>query len=261
MSSTILPFQRPVSSGEVLDTAFRLFKVSLVRCLPLSLAAVVMGQLPTAYALASGRRPSVSLETDPVDLVLVVVAGLANLLLWGAILLRQHAIAHGRASTLVADLRRVLWLLVPSIAMALLSVLLIALGLVLLVVPGLYLAVALLFAYPAMLIDDQPVIGALRASLRLVRGNWWRTSLVLTVALFAVIVFFAVGSVAGLVVSRLVGGGDVGTDVLVTSVITSLIGALFTPFMVALSLAQYDDLKLRRDGVDLASRIDALPGR
>jgi hypothetical protein len=260
MSSTILPFQRPVSAGEVLDTGFRLFKASLVRCLPLSLAAVVMGQLPTVYTLASGRRPSVSLETDPMDLLLVIVAGLANVLLWGAILLRQHAIAYGQASTLSADLRRVLSLLVPSIAMVLLSVLLIAVGLVLLVVPGLYLAVALLFAYPAMLLDGQSVTGAIRASLRLVRGNWWRTSLVLTVALFAVIVFYAVGSVVGLILSRLVGGGDVGTVFLVTSVITALIGALFTPFMVALSLAQYDDLKLRRDGVDLASRIDALPG-
>jgi hypothetical protein len=73
-------------------------------------------------------------------------------------------------------------------------------------------------------------------------------------------VFYAVGSVAGLVLSRLVGGGDIGTVFLVTSVITALIGALFTPFMVALSLAQYDDLKLRREGVDLAGRIDALPG-
>lgn len=260
MSSTILPFQRPVSAGEVLDTAFRLFKASLVRCLPLSLAAVVMGQLPTVYTLASGRRPSVSLETDPMDLLLVIVAGLANVLLWGAILLRQHAIAYGRASTLSADLRRVLSLLVPSLAMALLSVLAIAVGLVLLVVPGLYLAVALLFAYPAMLLDGQSVVGSIRASLNLVRGNWWRTSLVLTVALFAVIVFYAVGSVAGLVLSRLVGGGDVGTVFLVTSVITALIGALFTPFMVALSLAQYDDLKLRRDGIDLAGRIEALPG-
>ncbi len=260
MASTILPFQGPVSAGEVLDTGFRLFKVSLLRCLPLSLAAVVMGQLPTVYTLASGRRPSLSASMSAAEWALVLFAGFANVLLWGAILLRQRAIAYGRPSTLAGDLGQVLARLLPSLGIALLSVLLIALGMVLLVVPGLYLAVALLFAYPALLLDGQPVVGAIRTSLRLVRGNWWRTSTILTVALFAVVVFYVVGSVVGVMLAGLVGSGDVGSVFLVTSVITAMIGALFSPFMLALSLAQYDDLKLRRDGVDLASRIDALPG-
>jgi hypothetical protein len=260
MSATILPFERPMTVGEVLDAGITLFKVSLVRCLPLSLAAVVMGQLPTVYTLASGRQPSLSADMSAAEWALVLVAGLANLLLWGAILLRQDAIARGRASSLAGDLGRVLSRLWPSIAIALASLLLIALGMVLLVVPGLYLAVALLFAYPAMLLDDQSVPGAIRTSLRLVRGNWWRTSTILTVALFAVVVFYAVGSVVGVILSRLIGSGDLASVFLVTSVITAMIGALFSPFMLALSLAQYDDLKLRRDGVDLASRIDALPG-
>ncbi len=261
MSSTILPFQRPVSAGEVLDAGFRLFKVSLVRCLPLSLAAVVMGQLPTVLAMARGRRPSVSLDMGTGEWLLVLVAGLANVLLWGAILLRQRAIAYGQPSTLAGDLGLALSRLLPSLATAIVVGLLIVAGLVLLVVPGLYLAVALLFAYPAMLLDGQTVSGSIRTSLRLVRGHWWRTSLILTVALFAVIVFYAVGTVVGLLIVQLTGGGDVGTVFLVTSVISALIGALFTPFMVALSLAQFDDLKLRRDGVDLASRIGALPGQ
>lgn len=261
MSSTILPFQRPVSAGEVLDAGFRLFKASLVRCLPLSLAAVVMGQLPAVLAMARGRRPSLSLEMGAGEWALVVVAGLANVLLWGAILLRQRAIAYGQASTLAGDLGLTLTRLLPSIAMAMICGLAILVGLVLLVVPGLYLAVALLFAYPAMLLDGQSVSGSIRTSLRLVRGHWWRTSMILTVALFAVIVFYAVGSILGLLIVQVTGGGDVAGVFLGTSVISALIGALFTPFMVALSLAQYDDLKLRRDGVDLASRIDALPGR
>ncbi len=261
MSSTILPFQRPVSAGEVLDTGFRLFKASLVRCLPLSLAAVVMGQLPTVYAMASGRRPSLSLDMGTGEWVLVVAAGLANVLLWGAILLRQRAIAYGVPSSLAGDLVQTLARLLPTLGIVVACTLLVAVGLVLLVLPGLYLIVALMFAFPATLLDRQSVSDSIRTSLRLVRGHWWRTSIILTVALFAVIVFYAVGTIVGLLVVQLTGGGDVGSVFLVTSVISALIGALFTPFMVALSLAQYDDLKLRRDGVDLASRIDALPGQ
>jgi len=261
MSSMILPFERPVSAGEVLDAGFRLFKVSLVRCLPLSLAAVIMGQVPTLYALGRGERPTLSLEMGPAGWTLVIVAGLANVLLWGAIMLRQRAIASGGVSTLTGDLGLTLSRLLPSIAMGVLGGLLVVFGLVLLVVPGLYLLVALLFAYPALLLDGESVTGSLRTSLRLVRGNWWRTSMILTVALFAIIVFYALGSIFGLIFVQLTGGGDVGSVFLVTSVISALIGALFTPFMTALSLAQFADLKLRREGVDLASRIESLPGR
>ena len=42
MSATILPFDRPLSIGEVLDAGIALFKASLLRCLPLSLVAVVL---------------------------------------------------------------------------------------------------------------------------------------------------------------------------------------------------------------------------
>jgi membrane-anchored glycerophosphoryl diester phosphodiesterase (GDPDase) len=130
----------------------------------------------------------------------------------------------------------------------------------LLLLPGLYLAVALVFAYPAMLLDDAPWTAALRSSLLLVRGNWWRTSAILTVAVFAILVFYAVGAIVGLIVVQLLGGGDVGSVFVATTIVGALVGALFTPFMCALSLAQYADLKLRRAGEDLARRIEALPG-
>lgn len=261
MPPPILPFERPVSAGEVLDAGVRLFKVSLVRCLPLSLAAVVLGQLPTVYALARGRRPSLSAEAGIADWALILLAGLGNLLLWGAILLRQRAIAEGRVSTVGADLSMALARLPASIGLGLLVLGGIALGMLLLVLPGIYLSIALMFAYPALLLEDAPVLAALRRSLELVRGNWWRTSMILVVAFFAIIVFYAVGSIFGLILLQLTGGGDVGSVFLVTSVIAALIGALFTPFMSALWLVQFAELKLRREGVDLASRIESLPGR
>ncbi|MCU0760847.1 MAG: glycerophosphoryl diester phosphodiesterase membrane domain-containing protein [Steroidobacteraceae bacterium] len=259
MSATILPFERPKSIGEVLDAGIALFKASLVRCLPLSLVAVVVGQLPSVVAMARGRTPSLS-DIGAAEAVLVLLAGLANVLIWGAILLRQQAIGHGRRSSLGADLGRPLALLLPSLAMAVVGGLLVAAGLVALLVPGLYLMVALVFAYPAMLIDGESVAGSLRASLRLVRGNWWRTAAIITVALFAILVFYSIGTLTGLVIVQVTGGGDVGSVFLATSIVSALVGALFTPFMCALSLAQYADLKLRRAGEDLARRIEALPG-
>jgi len=259
MADPILPLERPLSAGEVLDAGISLFKVSLLRCLPLSLAAVVLGQLPALYARLSGRAPSFS-DIGPLEALLALLAGVANVVLWGAILLRQRAIANGRDSTLAQDLGGPLARLLPVLGMILASTALIGLGLVLLVLPGLYLAVALMFAYPAMLFDGESALGSIRASWRLVRGNWWRTSMIVTVALFAIIVFYAIGSVVGVMIAQVAGGGDVGRVFLATSVIGALIGALFTPFMCAVSLAQYAELRLRSGGGDLARRIESLPG-
>ncbi|MCP5328883.1 MAG: hypothetical protein R3E75_13480 [Steroidobacteraceae bacterium] len=258
MAATILPFERPMSVGEVLDAGITLFKASLLRCLPLSLLAVIIGQLPSLVTMAQRRTPSLE-GLGPLGWLLVIGAGLANVLLWGAILLRQQAIAEGRRSPLAADLRRPLLRLPAALALIVLSALLIGAGVLALLLPGLYLIVALMFAYPALLLDDESVVGALRKSFLLVRGNWGRTSAILTVALFAILVFYAIGMIAGLIVVQLMGGGDIGSVFLATTIIGALIGALFTPFICALSLAQYADLKLRRAGEDLARRIEALP--
>jgi len=255
---TIVPLERPLSTGEVLDVGISLFKASLLRCLPLSLAAVVLGQLPTVYAMLNGRAPSFR-DMSPLEALLVLVAGIGNVVVWGAILLRQRGIANGRATTLAQDLGRPLARLLPAAGLILVSVAAIVLGFMLLVVPGVYLLVALMFAYPAMLFDGASVSGSIRASLRLVRGNWWRTSVIVTVALFAFIVFYAVGSVIGVVIAQVAGGGDVGRVFLATSIVGALVGALFAPFMCAVSLAQFADLRLRSGGGDLARRIESLP--
>lgn len=259
MPETILPFERPQSAGEVLDAGISLFKASLLRCLPLSLAAVVLGQLPTMYARVQGRAFSI-FDPDPVEALLLLVAGLGNLVVWGAILLRQNAIARGRVSRLAEDLGHPVARLLPVLGMLLASLALIAVGTALLIVPGVYVAVGLLlFAYPAMLLDGESALGSIRVSLRLVRGNWWRTVTIGTVALFAMIVFYAVGLVVGVLVVQVTGGGDVLRVGVAASVIGALIGALFPPFLCAVVVAQYSELRLRSAGGDLAQRIESLP--
>ena len=43
-----------MSIGEVLDAGFRLYRLTLVRCLVLALLSVIVGQIPSAYDLAQG---------------------------------------------------------------------------------------------------------------------------------------------------------------------------------------------------------------
>ena len=58
MSSILYPPARPQSIGEVLDSAFRIFKVTLLRCLPYGVLATVANQLQNIYLIMSGRALS-----------------------------------------------------------------------------------------------------------------------------------------------------------------------------------------------------------
>src|SRR5438132_573719 len=51
MAKTLYPPPRPQSVGEILDSAFRIFRATLVQCLPYAIAAVIAGQLPNIYYL------------------------------------------------------------------------------------------------------------------------------------------------------------------------------------------------------------------
>ena len=55
MANTLYPPPRPQSVGEILDSAFRIFRATLVQCLPYAIAAVIAGQLPNIYYLVSGE--------------------------------------------------------------------------------------------------------------------------------------------------------------------------------------------------------------
>src|SRR5688572_21123353 len=51
----LYPPDGPQTIGQVLDAGFRIFKVSLVRCLLFGALAMIAGQLPNIYSLATGK--------------------------------------------------------------------------------------------------------------------------------------------------------------------------------------------------------------
>jgi membrane associated rhomboid family serine protease len=94
-------------------------------------------------------------------------------------------------------------------------------------------------------------------SWQLTRGNFWRLSIIYSVGVVLLLVFYALASVAGGVVALFVGRGDLVVFLAVSSVVIALLAALFTPFYHALILAVFGDLAARREGADLAQRISA----
>jgi hypothetical protein len=261
MVNASLAFRRPLGIGEVLDGGFQLFRASLLKCIPYAAVAAAAGQLPTAYDIASGRSLRAFASRDPLWWTIYVVATLVSLVMWSAVLLRQHRIATGQPLDAPSELRTALARLPAALGSAIGFALAVTLGLMLLLIPGLYLITALSMSAPVMLIERRGPRAALAGSYRLVEGHWWRTTAIITASGIIVAVFYAVGGLIGAVAAvPLAGSADVVVVTAITSVLFLLLGALGVPLYSALMLATYSDLRVRREGSDLAQRIAALGG-
>jgi len=95
-------------------------------------------------------------------------------------------------------------------------------------------------ALPLVATEDLGAVTALRRSWRLVRGNWWRTLVVVSVAGFIV---FAVASLAWAAGMMLVALTEGGPGVRLTVVLVNAVGTtVTTPLFVAVLLAMLRDL-------------------
>jgi len=266
----LYPPSRPQSIGEVLDAGFRLFRATLGLCLPYGALLVIAGQLGNFYDLASGRLPRTTGGRDPTWWTWYGVGLVLTLLLWGALILRQHAIAtHSAAAapatrfpasrtrcSMRAELLAALQRLPQLVALTLLASAGVAAGLLLLVAPGLYLAVALAFGTPILLLRrDSGVVGALTESERIVRGHWGRTALLLLLVILMMLA--AYGVLVTILTAASIAIADVADRELIASfsvIVGVIAGSITAPFGSAMILAILGDLwrrdELRREAVE-----------
>jgi hypothetical protein len=259
--------------GEILDLTFRMYRSTLVKCLPLAALAMVLSQLPSLYLLLSGRGLKLSflaLMRDPTYRVIYVVSVLLALVLNAAILLRQYAMVMGRqpGGELLAAVRR-------SPALVLLAVLF-WLALIACAVPALlfagsvragvfvlagvlacYVMVSLSSALVVLMVSGAAPVASLTRSWRLTRGSFWRLTVIYTVAFIILMVLYVLlGTATGFVVA-LVAHGDLAVVTAAYAVVVVALGAFAVPFYMAVQLAVFGDLTARREGTDLAQRISA----
>jgi len=249
---------RPQSIGEVLDTMFRIFLGTVVKSLPYGLAAMLVVQLPNLYDLARGVPLRGFGANDAVWWLLFAAGTLTSLLCWSAIMLRQSAMLRGEALSARRELAQTLRLLPGLAALFVLIALAVGLGTAALVLPGLYLAVALTLAWPALVLEGEGPIEAMRGSLRLTRGNWGHTAAVLLVSFLIVLAFVLAVTIAAVAVP-LAGAADVALATALAAAVFIAMGAIVAPFYGALLIALYGNLQVRRNGVDLERRIAELP--
>jgi hypothetical protein len=260
---------QPQGIGGVLDTTFQLYKSSLGVLWPLCLLLSIVGSPPNIYLLvkgnaltaAAGVEDLLAVFTDPIYLLVVFVTWAGMMWVTGALYLKQNAVGTDVELSNGAALQAAVGRILPLFVMGILFAIAVGLGTLLLLIPGLILFVSLVLGTALVVLERKGPIAALTGSHKLVWGNWWRTLIILSIGgILVIVIYMAVALVIG-VITPFIG---LGMDDLVlystvsTLLITVLMNVLVTPFFSALLIAQYWDLKLRKEGGDLAARVGAL---
>ena len=232
--------------GAVVSTALQVYRE---RWRPLTacglIAAVPVAALDAVIALQRGSDPfAVRPASTPAQpaLDVTLLPSVLSLILYAVVSAAcVHIVARARdgrdvgwSQALGLGLRSAAGVVVASIVVFAA----VALGLVALVLPGIWIAVALSLTTPALVLERLAPLAALRRSYALVRGRWWRTAGVMAfgvlLAIALVLVILIPASALGASVEGL--GARVLIATLADIVATSILVPLMTSVMTVLYL-------------------------
>ena len=244
------------SIGDVLDASFKLYAAAFSHSMPLSAAIAVLGCMPSLVPLLTDGALTdplaiIAVLFSPAFLLALLLALLASLACYIALLVQIEALAQRRSVGIGAALNTGLRRLLPVFVSTIVWGLIIALGMVLLVVPGLIVMVSMVFAMPAIVLDDKGALESLRYSHRLVWGAWWHAAtLVSVMGIPLLVVLLGPSLVVGII--AMVVAPSPAVLLIAELALTVVASTLLAPYMLAVMLETYRDLKLRKKGTAAA---------
>ena len=250
----------PLSFGGILDDGFKLFKASWKKLLPISVVASVLSTIPQ---LMIERLDQIKPTEEPglpaigvgavLTFILIIVL---SIVAYSMLLAGTHQAAQSQSLSLGSAVRLGLARAPALLGAIVLSLLAIIFGSIL-VIPGLWLMVALFPAFLVPVVERLGPVSSLARAVKLVQGAWWRTAGILTVMfLIVAALIYALQIISALVVLPFMVRSPtqlVTTAALLAAVLT----APLAPLGYCLMYAVYTDLRLRKDGGDLLSRAQA----
>ena len=261
----------PRGLGDILSAAFELYRANAGKLITIVAVVVVpltfLTALFTTMLTNNVQKIADTIQIDPNTgtvttttsttsfgnaILLALLAGLISFLiqylLTGALTRGAAGSVIGRPVDVKASYGYAFSRLLPLIGLALLVGIVVALGLVLLIIPGIIFAVFLAMAVPAFIVERLGVTASMSRSWNLVKGYWWHTLGVIFVA-------GLIASVITRVFSAIGGTSFLGVW------ITSAIGQIITaPFVALVAVLLYVDLRARHEGLTadtLGQQIDA----
>lgn len=280
----------PRSIGGVLDDGLRLWREAFPQTWLLAMFGQIVIAVPSIFLvdtsvdasrLSLQQKFSMMVGQAPGHLWIYYLLTFVSYIFHVAVLRRVAGVAEGRETTIADTLIRSVQL-IPRILLFFIifvcgaglvggvlgvfmgiasaaskSVIVSGVVAALLVAAVSYLIVRLFLGYIALVVDDRTALESLGFSWTLTRGNWWRTTAIATVVFIIVIVLSAaMYLIGGLFVATwgMLSMVTIVSTQLVSVLVFTVLGSLYPAALYAV----YQDLKLRREGSDLAGRVNAL---
>jgi uncharacterized membrane protein len=242
---------RPLSVGEILDTSFSLYRRHFGALATVSLVCTGLPLVLRLFVEASGGLFANLTLVLLYFLCLVVLSLVAT----GATVFIVSESYLGRPLTAREALVRATPHMGRILIASLLMGLVILLGFLLMVIPGVILAVGLAVAIPAVVLEaGRSASGALSRSWELTRGSRWRIfGLGLTLFVLLYIPVVAISGLVAVLVPRgaAAGFGASSTATIVALAIGGVVQLFIYPLFYCVLTVTYYDLRVRKEGFDL----------
>jgi hypothetical protein len=267
LAPVLVPDLRPLSVGEIIDVAIKIWRRHLPTLARIVFVVVAPLQVLAALVAASVSSTDTAFETFDSEgnptldggalagwlagmLTAQAISGLAFLIASAAVL-RAVSVAYlGGTPDWRDSLRAATSRLGSLIWLGLLMFGGLGLAAVALFIPSIWLGVAWSVAFPVMIAEGARGASAMRRSFRLVQGRWWPTFGAL---LLAFMFQFFLGLLVGIPLGLLTAGWDSGSaaSLVLTTAVSVASSVITTPFMAAVLVLIYFDLRVRKEGFDL----------
>lgn len=239
---------RPLTLGEILDTSFQVYRRHFADLILVMLICYGPWAVAQVFMAASGgalRHPFLVLGFAlTINVVLGAIATAATVFIISAGYL-------GRPLTGREALTRSLPFLGRLVLTSFAVVLLVGLGSLLFLVPGIILACGFAVTWPALVLESQQSANAaLRRSWELTKGSRGRIFLlVVALSIIAMVPVVAVSGLLGMIGAFV--GATGGAFRVVQTVITAVLVGLVQLMSYCVLTVLYYDLRVRREGFDL----------
>ena len=240
---------RPLVVGEIIDATITLYRR---RFGPMMMIVLALEVIPFALSLIGSCTSDTSLVFDTVSCgnalgwvgymgfgVMIIVAGVAAILV--AASAYADLPADWRGATRAA-LRNIVPIVVANFVFGVMMIV----GFVALIVPGVILVISFVWYGAALMVERVGPMASLGRSWRLVAGERWRLFRAgLLMLIIAAIVFFVIGWVFSLILGLFGASADFASYIS-----EQIVALLFIPMSAAFTTVVYLDLRVRKEGLD-----------
>jgi uncharacterized membrane protein len=251
MDSTNIPRFEAMTTGALLDRAFRLYTGNLSLMLGITAAAYVPFYL-IMLTIESGFSGNV--QAQSVDLATVLFR-VIFMILWVSI---AFPIAGGAATYAISErylgnditigeALRVTLSRFWRLSMAQITATIRVMFGLLLIVPGILWILSYSLVVPAILVENQKAIPSLKRSRDLVKGHRGKVfCILLVISLLQWIAVLGVSMISGMVFNT-----DSGSGGVLNSATVDLASIFVTPLGIVATILLYYDMRIRKEGFDL----------